>query len=240
MKGKKTIAVVGATGQQGGSVARFLLNDGTFAVKVLTQLITKGAEVVQAELNDIETLKKAFEGVYGVFGVTNFWAPGAGYEGEIRQGKNLVDAAKAKNVKHFVWSTLDHTAVKPAHWESKAEVNDYLIASGVPRTSTMSPQKQPDGSYKLPLIMVTDIPFAVYPVAETGAFVLAAFLHPEEWINKDIKIATDFLNPNRIVELMSKMSGKRVFVDQINKEQFANDKRLPEELHDNMRKWKII
>ncbi|GJJ10506.1 hypothetical protein Clacol_004732 [Clathrus columnatus] len=243
MKEKKTIAVMGATGRQGGSVARFLLNDGTFAVKVLTQLIAKGAEVARADLDDVETLKKAFEGVYGVFGMTNFWEPGVGYEREIRQGKNLVDAAKAKNVKHFVWSTLDRDTAKPAHWESKAEVNDYLIASGVPWTSLytsfffenycglVSPQKQPDGSYKIPLIMIADIPFAVNSAAETGAFVLAAFLHPEEWINKDIKIATDFLSPNRIAELMSEVSGRKVFVDQINKEQFDNDKSLPEEVH---------
>lgn len=72
---------------------------------------------------------------------TAVWDPNAlSEEAELRQGKNLVDAAKATGVKHFVWSTLDHTQdPHVAHWESKAKVDDYLKASGVPRTSYDSP-----------------------------------------------------------------------------------------------------
>jgi NmrA-like family len=63
------------------------------------------------------------------------WAPGVGYEGEVSQGKLLVDAAKATGIKHFVWSTLDSTIFKVRHWESKHAVDQHLQKSGVPRTS---------------------------------------------------------------------------------------------------------
>lgn len=179
MSEKKIIVVTGSTGVQGGSVARFLLEDGKFAVRAITrdiqkpaakgmtliqaclyikcvftnelELARKGAEVVQADLRNLESLKTAFEGAYGVFAVTNcmsyrtlfaihqlirlVWEPGVGSEGEILQGKNMVDAAKATGIKHFVWSTLDSSEFKAEHWESKAVVNEYLKASQVPRTS---------------------------------------------------------------------------------------------------------
>ncbi len=100
--------------------------------------------MVQADLNDVESLKKAFAGAYGVFGLTNFWE--CFYDAEIKQGKILADAAKATGIKyaltvlsfcsvvdvfsnrHFVWSTLDHSNVP--HFESKALVGDYLDKIG--------------------------------------------------------------------------------------------------------------
>lgn len=63
-------------------------------------------DVVKASLDDPASLASALKGAYGVFGVTNFWEHGD--EGETRQGKALIDAAKASGVKHFVWSTLDN------------------------------------------------------------------------------------------------------------------------------------
>ena len=59
-------------------------------------------------------------------------------EREIQQGKNMIDAAEKASVKHFVWSSLDHTpapGVRVAHWESKAIIDDYLKEKGLPRTS---------------------------------------------------------------------------------------------------------
>lgn len=109
--------------------------------------------MVKADLNDVESLKKAFEGVYGVFGLTNckdfryeneyvsdkarskVWEVMSG-EIEIQHGKNLVDAAAAAGVKHFVWSTLDHTSdPEVPHWNSKAAIDDYLKEKGLPQTS---------------------------------------------------------------------------------------------------------
>src|ERR1700722_10118252 len=104
---KKLIAVVGATGQQGGGVVRALQASGQFKVRALSRDPGKhrelADEVVAADLNRSETLKAAFEGAHGVFLVTNFYEAGAG---ELQQATAAVRAAMDAGVKHFVWSTL--------------------------------------------------------------------------------------------------------------------------------------
>src|SRR5438477_4876579 len=103
---RKLIAVVGATGQQGGAVVRALQASGQFKVRALTRNPDKyrelAEEVVEADLNRPETLKAAFEGAYGVFLVTNFRESGTD---ELKQATAAVRAAKDAGVKHFVWST---------------------------------------------------------------------------------------------------------------------------------------
>lgn len=157
-----------------------------------------------------------------------------GAEGEVKQGKLLVDAAKTAGVRHLVWSTLDHSQFKAAHWESKADVDDYLRASGVPRTSLytsfyfenfnfngMLPlRKRTDDSYDFPLPLITDASFAVYSAAETGAWVLAAFKNPEEWLNKDMRITSEFLSTRDIAKTITEVSGKTVHVQEVTPEQF--------------------
>ena len=119
MADKKIIAVVGSTGAQGGGLARAILADpnGGFAVRAITRdpnkdkakaLAAAGAEVVRADLDDVESLKKAFAGAHGVYGVTNFWEHFSG-EKEKAQAKNIAEAAKAAGVKHVIWSTLEDT-----------------------------------------------------------------------------------------------------------------------------------
>src|ERR1700747_1891261 len=104
---KKLIAVVGATGQQGGAVVRALRAGNQFRVRALTRNPAKhrelADEVVEADLNRPETLKSAFAGAHGVFLVTNFQEHGAD---ELNQASAAVRAAKDAGVKHFVWSTL--------------------------------------------------------------------------------------------------------------------------------------
>src|SRR6267143_3391396 len=104
---KKLIAVIGATGQQGGSVLRALHASSQFKVRALTRNPEKhrelADEVVKADLNRPETLKAAFEGAHGVFLVTNFWEEGAD---ELKQAIAAIRAAKDAGVKHLVWSTL--------------------------------------------------------------------------------------------------------------------------------------
>src|SRR5512133_3180903 len=99
----KLIAVTGATGQQGGAVVRKLLADG-WQVRALTRDINKpaaqelkslGAELVAGDMDNRADLDAAFNGVYGVFSVQNFWLPNVGFDGEVRQGKLVADAAKA-------------------------------------------------------------------------------------------------------------------------------------------------
>src|SRR5678815_208263 len=154
----KIIAVVGATGVQGGGLARAILADpsGGFSVRAITRdpnkdaakaLAAKGAEVVSANLDDVESLKKAFAGVHGVFGVTNFWEHFSA-EKEKAQAKNIADAARAAGVKHVIWSTLEDTRqfmspddkrmpmlqgkYRVPHFDAKAEADEYF--KGLPVT----------------------------------------------------------------------------------------------------------
>src|SRR5688572_30377023 len=158
MADKKIIAVTGATGAQGGGLVRAILADpnGGFAVRAITRdpsgdkgkaLAAAGAEVVAANLDDVESLKKAFAGVHGVYGVTNFWEHFSA-EKEKEQAKNIAEAAKAAGVKHVVWSTLEDTRkFMPAddkrmpilqgkyrvpHFDAKAEADAFF--QGVPTT----------------------------------------------------------------------------------------------------------
>ena len=139
----KIILVTGATGKQGGATARNLINTGV-KVRALTRkpesssanaLRTLGIEVVKGNLNDINSLDPAMQGVYGVFSVTNFWEMGTGKK-EVIQNKNLTDLAKKHNVKHFVFASIARCDDNPnlAHFVTKYECEKYIQSSGLPYT----------------------------------------------------------------------------------------------------------
>jgi uncharacterized protein YbjT (DUF2867 family) len=157
---KKIIAVVGATGAQGGGLARAILSDtgGEFALRAITRnpdsdkgraLAAAGAEVVKADLDDPASLRAAFDGAYGAFCLTNFWEHFSGKK-ETEQGRALAQAAGAAGVKHAIWSTfedsrkyipLDDTRMptlqgeyKVAHFDAKADADDAFRKAGVPTT----------------------------------------------------------------------------------------------------------
>ncbi|MDH6118480.1 uncharacterized protein YbjT (DUF2867 family) [Kitasatospora sp. GAS204A] len=169
MAEKKIIAVVGATGSQGGGLARAILDDpdGPFALRVLTrsagspktkELAARGAEVVEADLDDEAGLRAAFDGAYGAFVVTNFWAQRTPEEEaartraqmELDQAATAARAAKAAGLKHVVWSTLEDTrphfehlgsrlptlldVYKVPHFDAKGEANAYFTQLGIPTT----------------------------------------------------------------------------------------------------------
>src|SRR5512141_1602929 len=140
----KIIAVTGATGQQGGAVARKLLADG-WKVRALTRdgskpaakdLASRGAEIVPGDMENRSELDAAFKGAYGVFSVQNFWLPNVQYEGEIKQGKNVADAAKAAGVQHLVYSSVGsaHRGMGQKHFESKWIIEQYIQSLGIPYT----------------------------------------------------------------------------------------------------------
>lgn len=151
MSDKKIIVVFGATGLQGGSVAKALLNDpktkAAWTVRGVTRNVSKpsakalesqGAETVAADLNDPASLKKALAGAYAVFAVTNYWETGSA-ETEIKQGKAIADAAKEAGIQHFIWSSLPNvtemskgelTDVK--HFDSKAAIEAYIREIEIP------------------------------------------------------------------------------------------------------------
>ncbi|MEV7996645.1 NmrA/HSCARG family protein [Streptomyces sp. NPDC086077] len=170
MSDKKIIAVVGATGQQGGGLVRAILADpdGPFTVRALTrnadspaaeELAAQGAEVVEADLNDDASLRAAFEGAYGAFVVTNFWAELTPEQEaanltrpqmELNQAAAAARAAKSAGLRHVVWSTLEDTrphfqslgselptlmdGYKVPHFDAKGAANSYFTEAGVPTT----------------------------------------------------------------------------------------------------------
>jgi len=234
------IVVFGATGAQGGSVARFLLKDGTFTVRGVTRKVdgpaaqalkTQGAEVVAADLNDKATLVNALKGAYGVFGVTNFWEPGVLYDGEIAQGKRLADAAKETGIQHFVWSSLDHSNVP--HFESKALVQDYISQLGIPNTEVLTGfyfenlgknefgigiKKNEKGEYHMSLPMIPSAKMPGFSVGDLGGWVLQAFLHPEKYLGKSLPISTEFISPNEIAAVFEKVTGHKLYPVQIDEQ----------------------
>ncbi|RQM05851.1 hypothetical protein DH86_00002156, partial [Scytalidium sp. 3C] len=153
MASKKLLVVFGATGAQGGSVAKAVLADPkmreSWAVRGITRDTSKppakelkelGAEVVSADLNDPSTLKPALEGAYAVYAVTNYWEK-ADANVEMQQGKAIADEAKAQGVQHFVWSSLLNVTelskgalTKVRHFDSKAHIEEYIRKIGIPAT----------------------------------------------------------------------------------------------------------
>jgi len=159
MSSKNVISVIGATGVQGGAVARALLADGEFGVRAITRnassakaraLAALGAEVVEATLNDEATLRTAFDGAYGAFLVTPFWEHLSAAR-ELVEVENLISAAQAAGLQHVVWSTLEDTreaipagddrmpfldeVYRVPHFDVKGGVADALFAkSGLPTT----------------------------------------------------------------------------------------------------------
>ncbi|KAJ7464193.1 hypothetical protein FB451DRAFT_1403553 [Mycena latifolia] len=147
------ITIFGATGTQGSSVVDAVLVDGRYTPRAVSRsldspaskaLLSKGVEVVKADLFDLESVKAAIRGSEAVFGNTTFFDTGvltadATGKDEITQGKNLVDAAKAVGVDFFIWSSLPSAAkasnglyTHVHHLENKVEIEDHLRASGVP------------------------------------------------------------------------------------------------------------
>jgi uncharacterized protein YbjT (DUF2867 family) len=196
---KKIIAVIGATGNQGGSVVRALQASGQFHVRALTRNPGKhpelGDEVVEADLSRPETLRAAFEGAYGVFAVTNFWETGTD---EWAQGMAAVNAAIAAGVEHFIWSTLPNVekisggAFDVPHFTHKARVDELVRQAGFAHyTFVVAPffyqnlngmlaaQLQPDGSaaWTLPIDPTVKAIHAG-DVTELGAVVAGAFSNP--------------------------------------------------------------
>ncbi|HEU4700522.1 MAG TPA: NmrA/HSCARG family protein [Gemmatimonadales bacterium] len=164
MPDPKIIAVVGATGAQGGGLARAILADrsagraGGFAVRALTRhpesakaraLAEAGAEVVAADLDDEASLARAFAGAHGAFCVTNFWEHFSP-EREIAQAGNMARAARSAGVRHAIWSTLEDTRrwvpldddrmptlqgrYKVPHFDAKGEADQLFRDAGVPTT----------------------------------------------------------------------------------------------------------
>ena len=239
---KKLIAVVGATGQQGGAVVRALQASGQFRVRALTRDPAKhpqlGDEVVLADLNRPETLKAAFAGAHGVFLVTNAWEAGAD---EPKQALAAANAAKDAGVQHFIWSTLPNveaisgSAINVPHFTEKAKVERMVSAAGFAYHTfviapfyyqnllgAMAPQKQADGAagWALPIDPERRV-IHMGDITELGRIVVGAFAQPNlAGHGEHLPLVGDFLSFNEIVATLNRQ-GYKVTFKQVPREVFA-------------------
>jgi uncharacterized protein YbjT (DUF2867 family) len=255
---KKLIAVIGATGQQGGGVVRALQASGQFKVRALTRNPGKhrdlGDEVVNADLEHPETLKAAFEGAHGVFLVTNFWEQGTD---EHKQATAAVRAAREAGVKHFIWSTLpDVEAISGGkfdvpHFTGKAKIDRIVKEAGFANhtfvippmyyqglAGALAPQKQADGTlgWALPLNPTVQV-IHMGDITELGSLVAGAFAHPDEAGHGEyLPLVGDFMSFNEIVETLNRQ-GHNVSYKQVPKESFAGSFPGATELAETFRYW---
>jgi uncharacterized protein YbjT (DUF2867 family) len=244
MEAKKIILVVGATGAQGGSVARHLLARSNFRIRCLTRhpdsekaraLDQAGAEIVQGDLEDAGSIRAALKGCYGCYGVTNFWEH---FEKEYGQGRNLVDAVQRSGVEHFVFSTLPHCKkisggkLEAPHLDMKAQLEEYTRRLGLKATfvhvafyfenflTFFPPQAQEDGSFAFGFPQA-DTPLAGVAVEDVGSIVSILFERPQDYLGKVVGIVGDDLTGDRYAETMTRILGTRVSYRHVPREEFA-------------------
>lgn len=258
MSKKKIIVVLGATGAQGGGLVRVILNDSNseFAVRAVTrdtnsekakELAAMGAEVVAGDVDDMQSMKRIFEGAYGAFCVTFFWAHYSP-EKEMAEAKNMAAAAKEAGLQHVIWSTLEdvrkyvplnddsmptlHGKYKVPHFDGKGESDQYFTAAGVPVTFMlasyywdnliyfgMGPKRNSDGKLAITFPMGNK-KMAGIAAEDIGKCAYGIFKKGEELIGKRIGIAGDQLTCDEMAEAMSKALGEKVSYNEITPEQY--------------------
>jgi uncharacterized protein YbjT (DUF2867 family) len=249
MSEKKIIAVLGATGAQGGGLVRSILSDrsGDFTARALTRdvnsdkakaLADLGAEVVAVDIDNYESLKKAFDGAYGVFAVTFFWEHFSPAK-ENAQAESIAKAAKAAGVKHTIWSTLEDTRnwvplsdnrmpslgdgkYKVPHFDGKGESNKYFTEQNLPVTFLltsfywdnfiyfgMGPKKGPDGKLAITIPM-GDKKLPGIAAADIGKSAYGIFKRGNEFIGKTVGISGGHLTGNQMADSFTKALGREV------------------------------
>lgn len=258
MSDKKIIAVVGATGAQGGGLVRAILDDqdGPFAARAITrnvdsekaqELARMGAEVVAADVDDTESLKRALEGAYGAYFVTFFWEHFSP-DKEKGHARAMAEAAKHAGLQHVVWSTLEDTrkwvplgddsmptlmeAYKVPHFDAKGESDGYFTELGVPVTFLltsfywdnfihfgMGPQKGPDGKFAIALPM-DDKRLPGIAAEDIGRAAYGIFKRGPEMIGKTVGIAGEHLTGAEMAAALGKALGIDVHYNAVTPEMY--------------------
>jgi len=258
MTEKKVIAVVGATGAQGGGLVRAIVKDPNsgFVARALTRdvnsdkakaLAKLGAEVAVADLDDLESLKRAFAGAYGVFCLTNFWEHFSP-EKEYAQAKAQAIATKQVGIRHVIWSTLEDTrrwvplsdnrmptlmgAYKVPHFDAKGEADQEFTRLGVPTTFLltsfywdnliffgMGPKKGPDGTLLFTLPM-GDKTLPGIAAEDIGKCALGIFKKGKEYIGKTVGIAGEHLTGSQMAVAMTNAFGQPVRYNEVSPETY--------------------
>ncbi|HEY6262645.1 MAG TPA: NmrA/HSCARG family protein [Nitrospiraceae bacterium] len=218
------ILVTGATGQQGGAVARALLGKGQ-RVRVMTRhpekatsLAKAGAEIVQGDLTDHASLQTVLRGVHGVFAMSTPFE--AGMEAEVRQGIMLADAAKQADIAHYVYTSVGsaHRNTGIPHFESKWKVEQHIRQIGLPATIlrpvffmenfTTFARPSADGVLMLP--MNPHRKLAMVALKDIGEFGAAAILRPKEFLGQAIDLAGDSLTMSETATLLTQAMGRLI------------------------------
>jgi uncharacterized protein YbjT (DUF2867 family) len=248
MTNKNIIAIFGATGGQGGGLANAILDDpdSKFSVRAITRnpdsskakiLEAKGAEVVQADIDDPASMQRALQGAYGAYFVTFFWdhfSP----EREMSEARSMAAAAKETGLKHVIWSTLEDTRLfvplsdtrmptlmdkyKVPHFDAKGESDKFFTEAGVPTTFLltsfywdnfinfgMGPKLSEGGKYAITFPM-GDRKLAGISVDDIGKCAYGIFQKPEEFIGKRIGIAGAHLTGAEMANALGKAISKDV------------------------------
>ncbi len=222
------ILVTGVTGNQGGAVARHLLKQSC-NVRGLTRnlqsasalaLAKLGVEIVQGDLNDPTGLDRVMRGCESVFSVQDYWAKNTGYEGEVKQGLHLADAAKRAGVKHFVQSAMakanhfdgvEHFQSKQVICEHIQSIGlDYTIIGTVYFMDNILDSKK-GGSTIFPLLSGALEPstrFHMLAVDDLGAIVSRVLIEREPFFRKHLDIASDCLTVDQMKAVYRTVSGK--------------------------------
>lgn len=248
MSNKKIIAVLGATGAQGGGLVRAIIADKSreFSVRALTRdvnsdkakaLAKLGAEVVKADIDNLDSLKSAFAGVYGVYAVTFFWEHFSP-EKETAEAKQIAKAAKEANVKHIIWSTFEDTRkwiplsdnrmptiqgkYKVPHFDAKAEANEYFTEQNLPVTFLltsfywdnfiyfgMEPKKGSDGKLAITIPM-GDKKLPGIAAEDIGKSAYGIFKRGNDLIGKTVGISGGHLTGKMMAESFTKALGQEV------------------------------
>lgn len=247
MSDKKVIAVVGATGAQGGGLARAILADrnGGFALRAITRdakseaaqrLAAAGAQVVEADLQNAESIAAAFQGAYGAFCVTFFWAH-LSPERELAEAKLMADTARAAGVRHVIWSTLEDSRkfiplsdtrmptlagkYKVPHFDAKGEADAFF--AGVPTTFLltsfywdnlihfgMNPKPDGQGGYAFTLPM-DDAKFPGIAAEDIGRCAYGVFREGAPHIGKYVGVASEHLTGAEMAATLSDVLGLKVW-----------------------------
>jgi uncharacterized protein YbjT (DUF2867 family) len=248
MPEKKIIAVVGATGAQGGGLVRAIMRDttGPFTARALTRdvnsdkaraLAALGAEVVSADVDNLESLQRAFAGAYGAYCVTFFWAHFSA-EQEIAEARAMAQAAQHARLQHVIWSTFEDTRkwvplsdnrmptlqgkYKVAHFDGKAEANAGFTELGVPTTFLLTsfywenliyagagPKKGPDGKLALTYPM-GDKKLPGIAAEDIGKCAYGIFKRGREFIGKTVGVAGEHLTGAQMAAALTKALGQEV------------------------------
>lgn len=232
--GKDKILITGATGQQGGAVARELLAAG-HAVRAMTRkpdgdtaqaLAALGAEVVAGDLDDTASLQAALDGVWGVFAVQNSWE--AGIEGEEEQGKRIAQLAKDAGVQHFVYTSVGGADRKTGipHFDNKFRVEEKVRSLGFPSHTVLRPvffmenfvspwYKPAIDEGNLAISMPPNAKLQMIAVADIGKYGRMAFEQHDSMNGKAIELAGDDMTMPQAAEIISKASGKSISFFQV-------------------------